>query len=173
MSWQGIQDFRFCYLSACMLLGRASSNCIRNCINLSKNIVRGARWQRWREYKLCFQKLVWSWLPGTWQDEASCTCILTVLIWKTYPLIHMTWKQRMCNSESQAPAKYAWQEQSLLLCHVEHPWCPKVSDRTALPCNVSAKLEHIPNLEFHFIYPAGMLRDLQISAGWEDWHLVN
>lgn len=77
------------------------------------------------------------------------------------------------SKELQAPAKYGWQEQSLLLCHIEHPWYSKVSDKAALPCNISAKLEHIPYLEFHFISPEDMLRNLKISAGLQDWHIVS
>lgn len=62
----------------------------------SKNIATVARLQRSREYKLCLQKLVEGWLLGMRQDKDGCTHILAVLIWKTYPLIHMMWKQRKC-----------------------------------------------------------------------------
>lgn len=41
---------------------------------------------------------------------------------------------------------------------------------TALPYNVAAKLENIPYLEFHFISPADMLRNLKINTGLQDCH---
>lgn len=77
-------------------------------------------------------------------------------------------KKAPVSKESQAPAKYAWQEQSL--CHTEHLWYPSVSDKAALLCKVAAKLENIPYLEIHFISPADMLRNLKINRGLQDCH---
>lgn len=71
------------------------------------------------------------------------------VLWQSSYERSIPWSVRRGNRESACfqgvagPTKYAWQEQSLLRCHIEYPWYPKVSNKAALPRNVSAKLEHI------------------------------
>lgn len=80
----------------------------------------------------------------------------------------MMWKQRKCLFPRSHKPQQNMHGKNSLSCDVIQSI--HVSDKAALPCNVAAKLEDIPDLKFHFVSRADTLRNLKRNTGLQDCH---